>query len=134
MYRFSSNEINELDSQYPFKILPANNNNNNNNGIDGNDEYESVLIKMSTENETIQKSPTEISSLMLNHLIDGTIKKFANEKDEYILNAVVTIPATFDINQREQTQQAGHIYVTFHFMFVLFYYYMLIILALKNRF
>ena len=76
------------DPTWPFKILERDN---------------KVFIETQKRGRIIQKSPPEISVVLLRHL-----KKKAEEfQGQSLSEAVITVPAAFSLTQREATQEAA---------------------------
>eukprot|EP01084_Bolivina_argentea_P297245 512066_1 len=97
--RFNSNEINQLNTNFPFTILKDNN----------NDEYAPIMIEVNENEKKVKYTPEEISSKILNHLTKYAMKKFEKNGNEPEIDAVITVPAAFNENQRKQTKIAGSI-------------------------
>ena len=87
--KFSDHVVQLELKHYPFKIVKGENDN--------------PLFEVQYLNETKQFKPEEISSMILSYLKD-IAEKYLGEKVE---NAVITVPAYFNDQQRQSTKDAG---------------------------
>ena len=93
-----------MNEEYTYNIIMDNNNNND--GV--NDGRKPIMVEV---NGTNKYSPPQISCLILQHLTTYAAKKLEIDPKKTTIDAVITVPAKFNLNQREQTKIAGNLYV-----------------------